>query len=140
MATPLKDCVIALSGKLDETHAKIGALIKKNGGKHSTKVSGEEEGWWVTHLVTTAKHIEAQAEKVQEASKFPDIKIVNFDWLTTSINSQLRADEAQFSFDQTPSSPDDTTSSMGPTNSKQNGSRGKGQLGYGQSPFHSPPS
>lgn len=127
MATPLKDCVIALSGKLDETHAKIGALIKKNGGKHSTKVSGEEEGWWVTHLVTTAKHIEAQAEKVQEASKFPDIKIVNFDWLTTSINSQLRADEAQFSFDQTPSSPDDTTSSMGPTNSKQNGSRGKGR-------------
>lgn len=65
--------------------------------------------------------------KVQEASKFPDIKIVNFDWLMTSINSQLRADEAQFSFDQTPSSPDDTTSSMGPTNSKQNGSRGKGR-------------
>ncbi len=48
--------------------AKIGALIKKNGGKHSTKVSGEEESWWVTHLVTTAKHIEAQAEKGETSS------------------------------------------------------------------------
>lgn len=95
MAAPLKDCVIALSGKFDDTHgkqkswashaalfsaqkvnkapfyvltslrckAKIGTLIKKNGGKHSTKVSGEDEDWWVTHLITTTKHIEAQAEK-----------------------------------------------------------------------------
>lgn len=41
----------------------IGALIKKNGGKHSTKVSGEGESWRVTHLITTAKHIEVQTEK-----------------------------------------------------------------------------
>ena len=95
MAAPLKDCVIALSGKFDETHgkqrilailrcfilcpksqqgifriltslrckAKIATLIKKNGGKHSTKISGDDEEWWVTHLITTTKHIEAQAEK-----------------------------------------------------------------------------
>ena len=91
MAVPFQDCIIALSGKFDETHGKqaflglhsaqepattirhliflciakatIGALIKKNGGKHSTKVSGGGEGWWVTHLITTAKHIEAHAEK-----------------------------------------------------------------------------
>lgn len=48
--------------------AKIGALIKKNGGKHSTKISGEGEGWWVTHLVTTAKHIETLAEKGEAIS------------------------------------------------------------------------
>lgn len=64
--------------------------------------------------------------KVQEASKFPDIKIVSFDWLTTSIKGQIRADETQFSFDQTSSNPDDTTSSMGHSHSKQNDTKGKG--------------
>ncbi|KAF6239847.1 hypothetical protein HO173_002394 [Letharia columbiana] len=127
MATPLKDCVIALSGKFDETHAKIGALIKKNGGKHSTKISQEEEAWWVTHLITTAKHIEAQAEKVQEASKLPDIKIVSFDWLTASTKSQTRADEAQFSLDQTGSDQNNATSSMDLAPSKQNDTKGKGR-------------
>lgn len=100
MAISLEDCVIALSGKFDETHgkqtilgiprcftlspsvtwhistsnlslhrkAKIGALIRKNGGNHSTKISGEEDSWWVTHLITTAKHIEARVEKGETLS------------------------------------------------------------------------
>ena len=64
--------------------------------------------------------------KVQEASSFPDIKIVSFDWLTASISSQTRADEAQFSFGQTRLNQDDAASSMGHTNSEENGSKGKG--------------
>ncbi|CAF9916233.1 MAG: hypothetical protein ALECFALPRED_010570 [Alectoria fallacina] len=143
MATLLNGCVIALSGKFEDTHestryisnsnlsrhreAKIGALIKKNGGKNSTKISREEEGLWVTHLITTAQSIEAQTEKVQEASNFPDIKIVSFDWLTASISSQTRANEAQFSLGQTDSNQDDAASSMGHTNSEENATKGKGR-------------
>lgn len=63
MATPLQDCVIALSGKFDTTHAHIGALIKKYGGIHVTKIRQEQDNAAVTHLVTTAKHIEANAVK-----------------------------------------------------------------------------
>lgn len=51
--------------------AKIGALIKKNGGKNSTKISREEEGLWVTHLITTAQSIEAQTEKGETISFLP---------------------------------------------------------------------
>lgn len=65
--------------------------------------------------------------KVQEASKFPDIKIVNFDWLTSTVNSQIRANEAQFSFNQTGSSQDEAMSSTGPTPSKKNDTKGKGR-------------
>ena len=61
--------------------------------------------------------------KVLEASRFPDIKIVSFDWLTASISGRTRADETQFSFGQTSSNPDDTTRSMSPTHSKQKGSK-----------------
>ncbi|KAL9133352.1 MAG: hypothetical protein Q9175_005473 [Cornicularia normoerica] len=61
----------------------------------------------------------------KEASKFPDIKIVSFDWLTASINSQVRADEAQFSFGQSDSIQDVAASSMGPTPSQQNDTKGK---------------
>ena len=46
----------------------IAALIKKNGGRHGTKVNGEEEGRRTTHLVTTTKQIEAQAEKGKDIS------------------------------------------------------------------------
>ena len=63
--------------------------------------------------------------KVQEASKFPDIKIVNFDWLTASIESQIRADETQFSFGQTGPNEDGTKSSMGASPSKVSKSKGK---------------
>ena len=65
--------------------------------------------------------------KVLEASKFPDINIVSFDWLTTSINSQIRSDESQFSFDQRGSDQDDATSSINPKPSKENDSKGKGK-------------
>ena len=65
--------------------------------------------------------------KVQEASRFPNIKIVNFDWLTASTNSQSRADEAQFSFGQTDSNRNDATNSMGPTLSKESEIKGKGR-------------
>ena len=65
--------------------------------------------------------------KVQEASKFPDIKIVTIDWLTASINSHVRADEAQFSFGQKDTNQDDTMSSMSLTSSKQNDTKGKGK-------------
>lgn len=58
--------------------------------------------------------------KVKEASQFPDIKIVNFDWLISTVNSQVRADEAQFSFDQTGSSQYAARNSMSPTPSKKN--------------------
>ena len=63
--------------------------------------------------------------KVQEASKFPDIKIVNFDWLTASIESQIRADETQFEFGQTGPNEDGTKSSMGASPSKVSKSKGK---------------
>ena len=99
MATPLQNCVIALSGKFDTTHGKqqilaslgspryftlspsvnmaygifrrltsswkahIGALIKKYGGMHVTKIPQEQDNAAVTHLVTTAKHIEANTAK-----------------------------------------------------------------------------
>lgn len=65
--------------------------------------------------------------KVQEASKFPDIRIVNFDWLTASVNSQIRADENEFSFVQTASDEDGPTSSVGATSSKVNDTKGKGK-------------
>ena len=41
--------------------ATIVALIKKNGGIYTTKVSSDDGR--ITHLITTAKHIEAQAKK-----------------------------------------------------------------------------
>ncbi len=65
--------------------------------------------------------------KVQEASKFPDIKIVSLDWLTASISSQIRADEAQFSFGQTGSIQGDDTNSMGSTPSEQDDTKSKGK-------------
>lgn len=63
--------------------------------------------------------------KVQQASKFPDIKIVSFDWLLTSINSRVRADEAQFSYDQTGSNHATAASLKSPPPSKQNDTKGK---------------
>ena len=64
---------------------------------------------------------------VQEASKFPDIKLVSFDWLTASIDTQTRADEAQFSFSQLSSSHDVATDSVGSALSKQKDTKGKGK-------------
>ena len=64
---------------------------------------------------------------VQEASKFPDIKFVSFDWLTASIDSQTQADEAQFSFSQPNSSHDVATDSMRSAPSKQKDTKGKGK-------------
>ena len=64
---------------------------------------------------------------VQEASKFPDIKLVSFDWLTASIDTQTRADEAQFSFSQLNSSHDVATESVGSAPSKQKDTKGKGK-------------
>ncbi|KAM0804195.1 putative poly-ribose polymerase [Usnea florida] len=107
--------------------AQIGALIKTYGGVHVTKIPQEQDKAPVTHLVTTAKHIEANASKVQEASKFPDIKLVSFDWLTASIDTQTRADEAQFSFSQLNSSHDVATDSVGSALSKQKDTKGKGK-------------
>ena len=43
--------------------AQIGALIKTYGGIHVTKIPQEQDKAAVTHLVTTAKHIEANAAK-----------------------------------------------------------------------------
>lgn len=65
--------------------------------------------------------------KVQEASRFPDIKIVSFDWFMTSINSHVRADETYYSFDQTDSNSDDTTSSNGQIPSQHNDAKSKGR-------------
>ena len=65
--------------------------------------------------------------KVQEASKFPDIKIVSFDWFMTSINSHVRADETHYSFDQAESSPDNTTSSKGQTPPQHSDTKSKGR-------------
>ena len=62
---------------------------------------------------------------VQEASKFPDIKLVSFDWLTASIDTQARADEAQFSFSQLNSSHNVVTVSVGSAPSKQKDTKGK---------------
>lgn len=78
-------------------------------------------------ILHSANALPLVSVKVQEASKFPDIKIVSLDWLTASTNSKIRADEAQFLFNQTASSQDDTTRSMGPTVSKQNHTKGKGK-------------
>lgn len=64
---------------------------------------------------------------VLEARKFPDIKFVSFDWLTASIDSQARADEAQFSFSQLNSSHAVATDSMGSAPSKQIDTKGKGK-------------
>lgn len=61
---------------------------------------------------------------VKEARKFPDIKLVNFDWLTASINSRRRADESQFAFE-ADYNPDDATNSPGPTPFQQNKGKGK---------------
>ena len=65
--------------------------------------------------------------KVQEASKFPDIKIVSFDWLLTSINSHVRADETKFSFGQGNTSLDNATSPKGHIPSQQNDTKSKGR-------------
>ena len=64
---------------------------------------------------------------VIEARVFPGINIVSFDWLTASIDSHLRADEAQFSFNQTNSSRSNATSSKGLTPPKQKETKGKGR-------------
>lgn len=65
--------------------------------------------------------------KVQEASRFPDIKIVSIDWFMTSLKSHVRADENNYSFDQSDSSPDDTTSSNGHIPSQHNDGKSKGR-------------
>ena len=64
---------------------------------------------------------------VLEAGRFPGINIVSFDWLTASIDSHIRADEAQFSFTQTDSSRSNATSSKDLTPSKQKETKGKGR-------------
>ena len=43
--------------------AHIGALIKKHGGIHVSKIPQGQDNTAVTHLVATAKHIEANAVK-----------------------------------------------------------------------------
>ena len=112
MARPLEFCKIALSGKFDQTHgknpwgashfeilrrvnksgiltpceAKIGALIRQNGGKHCTRVMTDNGDLLITHLIATAEHVKAKAIKVQEASQWEgDVHIINFDWLTASL-------------------------------------------------------
>ena len=62
---------------------------------------------------------------VQEASKFPDIKIVNFDWLTATINSRVRADEANFALGQTDVDCNNATNSSVPPAPKQNDVKSK---------------
>ena len=47
--------------------AHIGDLIKKYGGIHVTKIPQGQDNTAVTHLVTTAKHIEANATKGERA-------------------------------------------------------------------------
>ena len=57
---------------------------------------------------------------VNEARRYPGINIVSFDWLRTSIDSHVRADEAQFSLRETDSS--------GLAPSKQKETKGKGSI------------
>ena len=78
-------------------------------------------------MLLSANALVLVSVKVLEASKFPDIKIVRLDWLMASTNSQIRADEAQYSFGQTGPNKEDAMSSMGKTTSKQNDSKGKGR-------------
>ena len=65
--------------------------------------------------------------KVEEASKFPDIKIVSFDWLMASINSHVRADEARFSLGPTIPNRDSAMSAKSSPSSKQSETKGKGK-------------
>lgn len=65
--------------------------------------------------------------KVQEARKFPDIKIVSFDWLTASVDNQIRADEAHFSFGELGSDQDDGPRSTSPMPPIQKDTKGKGR-------------
>ena len=64
---------------------------------------------------------------VLEASIIPDVNLVSLDWLTASIDSHVRADEAQFSFTQTDSSRPNATSSKGLMPSKEKETKGKGR-------------
>ena len=43
--------------------AQIGVLINKYGGIHVTKILRDQDYGPVTHLITTARHIEANAPK-----------------------------------------------------------------------------
>ena len=78
-------------------------------------------------ILHSANALALVSVKVQEARKFPDIKIVSFDWLTASIKSHIRADEDHFSFSQTDSDQDEAINSKQPMPSAKNDNKGKGK-------------
>ena len=80
-----------------------------------------------SYLLHSANALVLVAMIVLEAGGLPAINIVSLDWLTASVDSHVRADEAQFSFDQTDSSRSNATGSKGLTPSKQKETKGKGR-------------
>ncbi|MCJ1453687.1 hypothetical protein MMC28_004035 [Mycoblastus sanguinarius] len=101
---PLRDCIVALDGKFEQTHgsphlANLAALIRSNGGKHSTKITDT-----VTHLVIPPSGVNNDSLKFKQAGEASDVKIVTYDWLLASANNKLKADEGAFSIVQPVSS------------------------------------
>ncbi|MCJ1433535.1 hypothetical protein MMC27_002898 [Xylographa pallens] len=88
----LQGCVIALSGTFPgRTHSELGKAIKEMGGGHAGRV-----GSGVTHLVVLEKEGWGEGAKVKQAAEYPDIKLVNLDWLLESIETQSKVDEHSY--------------------------------------------
>lgn len=76
--------------------ADVKELIKGCGGVFATKVGDE-----VTHLVATPAQFSKNGAKVKDASNYPDIRIVDFEWLNNSLSSKSKIDEDGYLLDPT---------------------------------------
>ncbi|KAL9116416.1 MAG: hypothetical protein Q9187_007060, partial [Circinaria calcarea] len=88
----LADCTVVLSGVFEGyTQGNLSKLIRDNGGKYGTKISGA-----TTHLVVSEGEWEGRGTKVKQASDLADIRVVSLDWLLKSIEEGEKLDEDKY--------------------------------------------
>jgi poly [ADP-ribose] polymerase len=75
----LRSCVANVNA------ADVKELIRGCGGAFATKISDD-----VTHLVATPAQFSKNGAKVKEATNYPSIKIVDFEWLNKSLASKSK--------------------------------------------------
>ncbi|KAI0155993.1 RNA polymerase II subunit A C-terminal domain phosphatase [Pestalotiopsis sp. NC0098] len=89
----LRGCSIALSGLvplgIDVHRSELGLQIQSFGGEIRTRISKS-----VTHLVISSSR--PRTQKVRQAARVPEIKIVNQDWLAGSLAQWKQLDVEPF--------------------------------------------
>ncbi|KAI9709830.1 MAG: hypothetical protein M1812_007622 [Candelaria pacifica] len=92
MKNCLENLTLAITGEFGSarSHENLRRWIKNNGGAFAEQIDDQ-----VTHLICSMDHWKKQHANVKEAMRYPDIKVVSYDWLEDSLHSKRARKETK---------------------------------------------